>query len=68
MVEPVNVEEYSTQRQRRKPETFEFVKLRLDANVARMTLNRPEHNLLNEAMLREIADGSEIETIHVSSP
>ena len=57
MVEPVNVEEYSTQRQRRKPETFEFVKLRLDANVARMTLNRPEHNLLNEAMLREIADG-----------
>jgi len=22
-----------------------------------MTLNRPEHNLLNEAMLREIADG-----------
>jgi len=57
MVEPVNAEEYSTQPQRRKPETFEFVKLRLDANVARMTLNRPEHNLLNEAMLREIADG-----------
>jgi cyclohexa-1,5-dienecarbonyl-CoA hydratase len=57
MVEPVNAEEYSTQPQRRKPEDFEFVKLRLDPNVARMTLNRPEHNLLNEAMLREIADG-----------
>jgi cyclohexa-1,5-dienecarbonyl-CoA hydratase len=57
MVEPVNVEEYSTQPQRRKPESFEFVKLRLESNVARMTLNRPEHNLLNEAMLREIADG-----------
>ena len=57
MVEPVNAEEYSTQPLRRKPEEFEFVKLRLDPNVARMTLNRPEHNLLNEAMLREIADG-----------
>ena len=57
MVEPVNAEEYSTQPQRRKPEDFEFVKMRLEPNVARMTLNRPEHNLLNEAMLREISDG-----------
>jgi cyclohexa-1,5-dienecarbonyl-CoA hydratase len=57
MVEPVNAEEYSTQPQRRKPENFEFVKMRLEPNFARMTLNRPEHNLLNEAMLREIADG-----------
>jgi cyclohexa-1,5-dienecarbonyl-CoA hydratase len=57
MVEPVNEEEFSTQPRRRKPEEFEFVKLRLEPNVARMTLNRPEHNLLNEAMLREIADG-----------
>jgi cyclohexa-1,5-dienecarbonyl-CoA hydratase len=57
MVEPVNVDEFSTQPRRRKPEEFEFVKLRLEPNVARMTLNRPEHNLLNEAMLREIADG-----------
>ena len=57
MVEPVNEEEFSTQPRRRKPEEFEFVKLCLEPNVARMTLNRPEHNLLNEAMLREIADG-----------
>src|SRR5713226_49828 len=57
MIEPVNAEEYLTRPQRRKPEDFEFVKLRLEPNVARMTLNRPEHNLLNEAMLREIADG-----------
>lgn len=57
MVEPVNEEEFLTRPRRRKPEEFEFVKLRLESNVARMTLNRPEHNLLNEAMLREIADG-----------
>lgn len=30
---------------------------RVDSGVARMTLSRPEHNLLNEAMLRELADG-----------
>ena len=30
------------------------MKLQLDSGVARLTLNRPEHNLLNEAMLREM--------------
>ena len=57
MVEPVNLEEFVTRPERRKPEAFEFVNVRLDAAVARMTLNRPEHNLLNEGMLRELADG-----------
>ena len=57
MIEPVNVEEFVTRPERRKPEQFEFVKVRVDGAVARMTLNRPEHNLLNEAMLREMADG-----------
>jgi cyclohexa-1,5-dienecarbonyl-CoA hydratase len=56
MVERVNTEEYVTQPERRRLEQFEFVKLRLDAGIARVTLNRPEHNLLNEAMLREISD------------
>jgi cyclohexa-1,5-dienecarbonyl-CoA hydratase len=59
MIEPVNAinaEEYTTQRARRNPVQFEFVKFRIDQNVARITLHRPEHNLLNEAMLREIAD------------
>src|SRR5262249_44525681 len=32
-------------------------KMHIDKGVARLTLSRPEHNLLNEAMLREIADG-----------
>jgi cyclohexa-1,5-dienecarbonyl-CoA hydratase len=49
--------EFATQSARRKPEEFEFVKFSAAAGVARLTLNRPEHNLLNEAMLREISDG-----------
>jgi len=57
MIEPVNAEEYTTQVTRRSPDSFQHVKFRVDKNVARMTLSRPEHNLLNEAMLREIADG-----------
>jgi cyclohexa-1,5-dienecarbonyl-CoA hydratase len=57
MIEPVNAEEFVSQPERRKPEDFQYVKFRIDSGVARMTLNRPEHNLLNEAMLRELADG-----------
>jgi cyclohexa-1,5-dienecarbonyl-CoA hydratase len=57
MIEPVNAEEFMTQPERRKPEEFRHMKLGIDGGVARMTLNRPEHNLLNEAMLRELADG-----------
>jgi len=57
MPQPVNTEEFTTGAIRRKPEFFEFVKFRMADGVARLTLSRPEHNLLNEAMLREIADG-----------
>jgi cyclohexa-1,5-dienecarbonyl-CoA hydratase len=57
MIEPVNTEEFLTRPERRKPERFQSIKMRIDAGVARMTLDRPEHNLLNEAMLRELADG-----------
>lgn len=57
MIDPVDVEEYSTKRQRRFPDGFRHIQFRVEAGVARLTLNRPEHNLLNEAMLREIADG-----------
>ena len=58
MIEPVNAEEFTTgSTPGANPEQFEFVKFRIDKSVARLTLNRPEHNLLNEAMLREIADG-----------
>jgi len=57
MDEPVATQEFTTGTIRRKPETFEFVNFRMNDGVARLTLARPEHNLLNEAMLREIADG-----------
>lgn len=55
MIEPVN-EEFAISA-KRMPEEFKFVKLRSEGGVVRMTLNRPDHNLLNEAMLREMADG-----------
>jgi cyclohexa-1,5-dienecarbonyl-CoA hydratase len=40
-----------------KPEDFEHVKFRVEGEVARLTLDRPEHNLLNERLLAEIAAG-----------
>lgn len=57
MIEPINTDEFVTQPERRKPEKFQYIKMVLEGGVAQMTLNRPEHNLLNEAMLRELADG-----------
>lgn len=49
--------EVRTEPSRRSPSDFQFVKLNVDSGVARMTLSRPEHNLLNEPFLRELADG-----------
>lgn len=43
-----------------KPEDFKFIRYHADGAVARMTLNRPDHNLLNERMLTELARGIEI--------
>jgi cyclohexa-1,5-dienecarbonyl-CoA hydratase len=57
MIRPVATTEIMSQVIRRKPEEFEFVKFAIREGVARITLNRPEHNLLNEVMLREISDG-----------
>jgi cyclohexa-1,5-dienecarbonyl-CoA hydratase len=57
MVEQAGIEEYTTKRARRAPDEFQHVKFKIDGSVARLTLNRPEHNLLNETMLRELADG-----------
>ena len=49
----------SAQVVRRDPSQFQYVKFAVDKekNVARITLARPDHNLLNEGMLREITDG-----------
>jgi cyclohexa-1,5-dienecarbonyl-CoA hydratase len=40
-----------------KLEEFQFVKVRVEGAVARLTLDRPEHNLLNERMLTELTAG-----------
>src|ERR1700676_1330269 len=56
MIESV-ADDYSTKRVRQTPDEFKFVKFKVEGSVARLTLNRPEHNLLNEAMLRELSDG-----------
>jgi len=40
-----------------KPEDFQFVKYRVDGELVHLTLDRPEHNLLNERMLAELAAG-----------
>jgi len=45
-----------------KPEDFKFVRYKLEGAIVRLTLNRPEHNLLNEQMLDELATG--IEMLH----
>lgn len=42
-----------------RPSEFKFIRYLLERNTARLTLNRPDHNLLNEAMLRELAAGIE---------
>src|ERR1700753_1457104 len=45
--------------EKRRAETFRYVRLDLQPPVAKLTLDRPEHNLLNEPMLRELAAGLE---------
>ena len=40
-----------------QPDDFQFVRFRVQGEVARLTLDRPEHNLLNERMLAELASG-----------
>ena len=54
---PTHTVEVRTEPKRRDPAEFEYVKYRIEGSVARMTLNRPDHNLLNESMLRELSDG-----------
>ncbi len=40
-----------------KLENFQHVKVRVEGEVAWLTLDRPDHNLLNERMLSELATG-----------
>src|SRR5579862_147386 len=57
MAHDVQTEEVLAKSARRAPAGFEFIRYQALGPVARLTLNRPEHNLLNEQMLRELADG-----------
>jgi len=50
-----------TRHVRRNTDQFEFIRFRVDGPVARLTIHHPEHNLLNEALLRELAQS--IETV-----
>src|SRR3989442_9409303 len=59
MEQEIRAEEFFGKASRRKPEEFEFVRYRVEGPVARMTLDRPQHNLLNETMLRELSAGIE---------
>jgi cyclohexa-1,5-dienecarbonyl-CoA hydratase len=61
MPDRVQTEESFAKPARRAPGEFAFIRQQVEGPVARLTLQRPEHNLLNEQMLRELADG--IETI-----
>jgi cyclohexa-1,5-dienecarbonyl-CoA hydratase len=40
-----------------KPAEFQFVKFRMEGEIVHLTLDRPDHNLLNERMLAELAAG-----------
>jgi cyclohexa-1,5-dienecarbonyl-CoA hydratase len=42
------------------PADFKHIRYSIDGSVARLTMNRPEHNLLNERMLMEVARGIEL--------
>src|SRR6516225_3171658 len=42
------------------PAAFAHVRMRIEAPVARLTLQRPEHNLLNETTLRELSTALEL--------
>jgi len=59
MPEEVQADEFVGRLSRRRPEEFQYVRWRVEGAAARMTLDRPEHNLLNEPMLRELAAGIE---------
>jgi cyclohexa-1,5-dienecarbonyl-CoA hydratase len=56
MANHVQAEETFARAARRVPGEFQYIRHRVDGAVARITLCRPEHNLLNEIVLRELAD------------
>lgn len=60
MAEEVRVDELVSGPPQLRPEEFKFVQYQVQAPVARLTLNRPAKNLLDERFLSEIARGIEL--------
>lgn len=60
MPEEIVAEELVAGTHELRPEDFKFIKYSMEGPVARITLNRPDHNLLNERMLQEMARGIEL--------
>jgi cyclohexa-1,5-dienecarbonyl-CoA hydratase len=55
MANEVQTEDVLARSAHHAPGGLEFIRLQVEGPVARITLQRPEHNLLNEQMLRELA-------------
>lgn len=62
MADKVQTEEVLARSARHSPGGLQFIRQELHGPVARITLNRPEHNLLNEQMLRELVAAVEVVT------
>ncbi len=60
MADEVRVDELIQGPPQLKPEDFKYTRYKVDAPVARLTLNRPAKNLLDERFLSEIARGIEL--------
>lgn len=60
MPEEAHVEELMGGTHELRPEDFKFIRYKTDGPMVRITLNRPDHNLLNERMLLEMARGIEV--------
>src|ERR1700739_4520274 len=60
MAKELQTEAAFSQSAQRAPGDFEFIRYQADGPVARVTLHRPEHNLLNEQMLRELSHALEM--------
>jgi cyclohexa-1,5-dienecarbonyl-CoA hydratase len=59
MPNEVHTDEVIARSARHATQGFEFIRCQTDGPVARITLYRPEHNLLNEQMLRELTSALE---------
>lgn len=60
MADHVQTEEVIARSAQRAQGNLQFIRFQIEGPIARLTLNRPEHNLLNEQMLRELARGLEM--------